>query len=166
MSLTTQIPFSKDFWKFVRMKKTSKTRDAGGEELRSSILTSFMDTATRSNGFKVIRTRARPISARVASMGDLLCLFTGAPPSGRGLTGNEQQIVSIWDPSILMGCRCMRILPWCLLCDGIICGPLYSRWFKSSLWRPCRGVVYGSTLYTWYMQHSQEFHTRVQYMCN
>ena len=146
MSLTTQIPFSKDFWKFVRMKKTSKTRDAGGEELRSSILTSFMDTATRSNGFKVIRTRARPISARVASMGDLLCLFTGAPPSGRGLTGNEQQIVSIWDPSILMGCRCMRILPWCLLCDGIICGPLYSRWFKSlyedpaEVWstdRPC-----------------------------
>ena len=58
------------------MKKTSKTRDAGGEELRSSILTSFMDTATRSNGFKVMRTRARPISARVASMGDLLCLFT------------------------------------------------------------------------------------------
>ena len=54
------------------MKKTSKTRDAGGEELRSSILTSFMDTATRSNGFKVMRTRARPISARVASVGDLL----------------------------------------------------------------------------------------------
>ena len=166
MSLTTQIAFSKVFWKFVRMKKTSKTRDAGGAELRSSILTSFMDTATRSNGFKVMRTRARPISARVASMGDLLCLFTGAPLSGRGLTGNERQIVSIWDPSILMGYRCMRILLWWLLCDGIICGPLHSSWFKSSLWRPCRGAVCGSTLCTWYMQHSQEFHTRVQYMCN
>jgi len=46
----------------------------------------------RSNGFKVIRTRARPISARVASMGDLLCLFTGAAPSGRGLTGNDTEI--------------------------------------------------------------------------
>jgi len=71
------------------MKKTSKTRDAGGEELRSSILTSLRDTATRSNGFKVIRTRARPISARVASMGDLLCLFTGEAPSRRGLTVNR-----------------------------------------------------------------------------
>ena len=57
----------------------------------SSILTSFRDTATRSNGFKVIKTRVRPISARVASMGDLLCLFTGAPPSGRGLTGNDTE---------------------------------------------------------------------------
>ena len=108
------------------MKKTSKTRDAGGEELWSSILTSFMDTATRSNGFKVIRTRARPISARVASMGDLLCLFTGAPPSGRGLTGNDTEIGSIWDLSILMGHRCMRILLRWLLCDGIICGPLHA----------------------------------------
>jgi len=153
MSLTTQIAFSKVFWKFVRMKKTSQTRDAGGEELRSSILTSFMENGTRSNGFKVMRTRTRPISARVASMGDLLCLFTGAPPSGRGLTGNERQIVSIWDPSILMGWICMRTLLWWLLCDGIICGPLHSRWFKSSLWRPCRGAVYGSTLCTWYMQH-------------
>jgi hypothetical protein len=108
------------------MKKTSKTRDAGGEELWSSILTSFRDTATRSNGFKVIRTRARPISARVASVGDLLCLLTGAPPSGRGLTGNATEIVSIWDTNILMGCRCMRILLWWLLCDGIIYGPLHA----------------------------------------
>ena len=45
--------------------------------------------------FKVIRTRARPISTRVASMGDLLCLFTGAPPSGRGLTGNDTKIGSM-----------------------------------------------------------------------
>jgi len=28
-------------------------------------------------------------------MGDLLCLFTGAPPSGRGLTGNDTEIKSI-----------------------------------------------------------------------
>jgi len=40
------------------------------------------------------------------------------------------------------------------------------RGWKSSLWRPCRGAVYRLTLCTWYMQHSQDFHTRVQYMCN
>jgi len=100
--------------------------DAGGEELWSSILTSFRDTATHLNGIKVIRTRARPISARVTSMGDLLCLFTGSPPSGRGLTENYTEIVSIWDPSTLMGCRCMRILLWCQLCNGIVYGPLYA----------------------------------------
>jgi len=38
------------------------------------------------------------------------------------------------------------------------------RW-KSSLCRLCRSVVYRSTLCNWYMQHNQEFHTRVQYMC-
>jgi len=147
------------------MKKTSKTGDAGGEEQWSSILTSFRDTATSSNGFKVIRTRARPISARVASIGDLLGLFTGEALSGWGLTGNDAEIGSIWDPSILMGYRYMRILLWRLFCDGMICGPLPA-WIKSSLWRPCRGAVYGSTLCTWYIQHNQDFHTRVQYMCN
>ena len=76
-------------------------------------------------GFKVIRTRAGPISVRVASMGYLLCLFTGAAPSGRGLTGNNTEIGSIWDLSILMGCKCTKILLWWLLYDGIICGPLH-----------------------------------------
>jgi len=84
ISLTTQIPFSNVSWEFGRMKKTSKMRDAGGVEQWNNILTRFRDTATRSNGFKVIRTRACPISARVASIGDLLGLFTGAAPSGRG----------------------------------------------------------------------------------
>jgi len=94
-------------------KRQSKTRDAGGEELWSSILTSFRDTATRSNGFKVIRTRARPISARVASMGDLLCPFTGAPPSGRELTETTQRLcpyetqVFWWDADA-----------WWFCCDG------------------------------------------------
>jgi len=59
-------------------------------------------------------------------MGDLLCLFTGALPSGRGLTGNDTEIGSIWDLSILMGYRCMRILLWWLLYDGIICGPVHA----------------------------------------
>ena len=93
--------FSKVFWEFVRMKKTSKTRDAGGEEQWRSILTSFRDTATRSNGFKVIRTRTRSISARVASIKDWLCLFTGAAPSGLGSTGNNTEVGSIWVLSIL-----------------------------------------------------------------
>ena len=81
-----------------------------------------MDTATRSNGFKVIRTRARPISARVASMGDLLCLFTGV----RAWVNSKRHIGSIRDLSILIRCRRMRILLRWLLCDGIICGPLHA----------------------------------------
>jgi len=153
-------------------------------------------------------------------MGDLLCLFTGAPLSGRGLTGNDSEIGSTWDLSILMGYRCMRILPWWLLCDGIICGPLHAvdgsplyedptevrsadrpctldmcntvrsfthesntcvirRWaflilvcidllscIRSSLYEDPAEVRYRSTLCTWYVQHSQEFRTRVQFMCN
>jgi len=86
----------------------------------------FRDTTMRSNGFMVIRTRVCPISARVASIGDLLGLFTGVATSGRGLTRNDTEIGSVWDPSILMGCRCMRILLWRLLCDGMICGPLHA----------------------------------------
>jgi len=136
------------------MKKTSKTRDAGGEDLWSNILTSFRDTTTRSNGFKVIRTRPRPISAHVASMGNLLCLFTGAPPSGPGLTGNDKEIVSMWDPSILMGCRCMRILLWwyedfvvmadawgfCCDCWDNLCSSV-CRGCKSSLWSVTSDLV-------------------------
>ena len=37
--------------------------------------------------------------------GRLECLFKGALPSGRGLTGNDTEIGSTWDLSILMGCR-------------------------------------------------------------
>jgi len=74
------------------MKKKSKTRDAGGEEQWRTILTSFRDTATRSNGFKVIRTRARPISARVVSMEDLLCLFTGQRRRGWGPQETTQKL--------------------------------------------------------------------------
>ena len=59
-------------------------------------------------------------------MVDLLCLFTGTAPSGLWLTGNDTEIGSIWDLSILMRCRCMRIFLWWLLCDGIICGPLHA----------------------------------------
>jgi len=95
-----------------------RQRRQGTRKERSSeaaYLTSFRDTATRSKGFKVIKTRDSLISACVACMDDLLCLFTGAPPSG-----------SIWDLSILMGYRCMRILLWWLICDGIICGPLHA----------------------------------------
>ena len=106
-------------------EKTSKTMDARGEEPWRNILTSFRDTATRSNGIKVIRTKVRPISAGVSSMGDILGLFAGVAPSERRLTGNDTKIGSIWDLSILMRYRCMRILLWWLLCDGIICGPLY-----------------------------------------
>jgi len=36
----------------------------------------------------------------------------------------------------------------------------------SSLYEDPAEVRYGSTLYTWYEQHNQEFRTRVQYMCN
>jgi len=36
-------------------------------------------------------------------MGDLLGLFIGAAPSGLGLTGNDTEIVSMWDPSIFDG---------------------------------------------------------------
>jgi len=118
ISLTTQIPFSKVLWECVRMKETLKTRDAGGEEQWGIILTSFRDTATRSNGFKVIRTTVCPIGARVVSIGDLLGLFTGTAPSGRGLIGNNTEIGSIWDPSILMGYRYMRILLWHLFAMG------------------------------------------------
>jgi len=50
---------------------------------------SFRNTATRSNGFKVIKTRARPISARVESvvesMGDLMCLFYRSPAVRAGV---------------------------------------------------------------------------------
>ena len=46
--------------------------------------------------------------------------------SGRGSTGNDTEIGSIWTLSILMRCRCMRILLWWLLCDGIICCPLHA----------------------------------------
>jgi len=163
-------------------------------------------------------------------MGDLMCLFTGAQQSGRGLTGNDTEIGglrgndteigSIWDLSILMGCRCIRILLWWLFCDGIICGPLHAvdgsplyegpakvrsadrpcaldmcntarsfthesnacvirRWaflilgcidilscIHSSLYEDPVEARYGSTLCTWYVQHSQEFRTRVQYMRN
>jgi len=70
------------------MKKTSKTRDAGGEELSSSILTSFRDTATRSNGFKVIRTRTRPISACVAADPDPVSDLSAGPYINYG-TKNE-----------------------------------------------------------------------------
>ena len=38
----------------------------------------------------------------------------------------REKTVSIWDPSILMGCRCMMILLWWLLCDGIIHDPLHA----------------------------------------
>jgi len=99
------------------MKKTSKTRDAGGEELWSSILTSFRDTATRSNRFKVIRTRARPISARVTSMGDLLCLFTGAPASGRGWQETTQ-----------------RLCPWCERCLLITESPRTPSHYRYLIW--------------------------------
>jgi len=91
-------------------EKTSKTMDARGEEPWRNILTSFRDTATRSNGIKVIRTKVRPISAGVSSMGDILGLFAGVAPSERRLTGNDTKIGSIWDLSILMRYRCMRIL--------------------------------------------------------
>jgi len=153
-------------------------------------------------------------------MGDLLCLFTGTPPSGRVLTWNDTEIGSIWDLSVLMGYRCMRILLWWLLCNGIFCGPLrvvdgsslyedpaevrsadrpcaldmcnttrsfthesntcvIRRWLflilgcidlvsciRSSLYEDPTEVRYRETLCTWTVQHSQEFHTRVQYMCN
>jgi len=59
-------------------------------------------------------------------MDDLLCLFSGTALSGRRLTGNNTETGSIWDLSILMGYRCMKILLWLLLCDGIICGPLHA----------------------------------------
>jgi len=70
-------------------------------------------------------------SARVWHLWTTCCVyFTGAPPSGRGLIGNDTEISvsygSIWDLSILMGYRCMRIALWWLLCDGIIWGPLHA----------------------------------------
>jgi hypothetical protein len=56
---------------------------------------SFRDTVTRWNGFKDIKTRACPISTRVASLGDLLCPFTGGVQSGQGSTGNNTEVGSI-----------------------------------------------------------------------
>jgi len=53
----------------------------------------------------------------------------------------------------------MAALRWDNLCSSACRG------WKSSLLRPCRGAVCGLTLCTWYVQHSQEFHTRIQYMC-
>jgi len=94
ISLTTQILFSKVSRDFFR---TQRQRRQGTREERSSETVYWRVLGHRDaleNGFKVIRTRARPISARVASMGDLLCLFTGAPPSGRGLTGNDTEILT------------------------------------------------------------------------
>ena len=160
-------------------------------------------------------------------MGDLLCLFYRST-AVRARVNRErhkdslwtQYIGSIWDLSILMGYRCMRILLWCLLYDGIIFGPLHPvdvsplyedpaevrsaewpcaldmcntarsfthgsntcviRWWvflilgfidllscvRSSLYEDPAEVRYRSTLCTWYVQHNQEFHTQVQYMCD
>ena len=58
--------------------------------------TSFRDTATRSNGFKVIKTRARPISARLTSMGDLLCLFYRSTAVREGV--NRKRHISVSFP--------------------------------------------------------------------
>ena len=61
---------------------------------------------------------------------------------------------SIWDLSILMGCRCMRISLWWLFCDGIICGPVYavdvSPLYEDpvevrSVDRPCALEMYNAT---------------------
>ena len=105
-------------WKRHRRQGTREAR----EELWSSILTSFRDTATRSNGFKVIRTGDRPISARVTSMEDLSCLFTGVAPSG--LHRKQHRSWVHMRSEYFMRYRCMRILFWCLFCDGIIFGHL------------------------------------------
>jgi len=131
------------------MKSEDKGRGRRGVVKQHT--TNFRETATRSNGFKVIRPELVR-SARVWHLWATCCVyFTGAPPSGRGLTGNDTEIVSatqrldpmsdirvhmrpeyidgivsICDPSILMGCRCMRIFLWWLPCDGTICGPLHA----------------------------------------
>ena len=137
-----------------------------------------------------------------------------------GVNRKRHRDGSIWDLSILMGYRYMRIFLWCLFCDGIICGPLHvvdgsplyedpaevrsadrpctldmynagrsfthesntcviKRWsflilgyidllfcICSSLCEDSSEVRYRSTLCTWYVQHNQEFRTRVHIMCN
>ena len=42
-----------------------------------------------------------------------------------GLKGNDTEIASVGDLSILMRYRYMKIFLWPLFCDGMICGPLY-----------------------------------------
>jgi len=151
-------------WEFVRMKRQ---RRQGTREERSSEVAYWRvlgtpqraRTDSRSSRPEVVR------SARVWHLWATYCVyFTGAPPSGRGLTGNDTESSVHMRPEYFDGIQMyedlvvMAALRWHNLWSSTCCG------WKSSLWRPWRGAVCGSTLCTWHVPHSQEFHTRVQYM--
>jgi len=122
ISLTTQIPFS-DFVDIKRQRRQVTREERSSEVVYWRVLGTPRRARTDSR-----LSRPRLVwSARVWHVWATGCVyFTGAPPSGRGLTGNNTEIVSIWDPSILMGCRYMRIFLAWMLCDGTICGPLHA----------------------------------------
>jgi len=84
------------------------------------------DTVTRSNGFKIIRSKARPISTHLASTGGALHVYS-QEKRGRGGTTQQDATQSFCEKSIASFKRSLNVIFVLIyiLHDIIVCDLLH-----------------------------------------
>jgi len=132
-----------------------------------SILACNRDTVTRSNGFKIIRSRDRSINTCLASTGGALHVYSQEQRRSCGQHNGMQHRICLW---VYMRVQHNRMQHRVFVCVHMNIHVTQHECLRSvashrrSHQDPAE--VHQLSLCSWYVQHSQEFHTRVQYMCN
>jgi len=113
-------------WKRHRTQGTREERSCEAAYWRVLRTPRRARTESRSSGPEVVR------SARVPSMGDLLCLFTGRPPSGRGGWQETTQRLCPHDTRVFW----WDADAWGFCCDGCLRSKFLSAFTHGLVSRP------------------------------